>query len=95
MAPSATRLRHEPPYRARPRHPYFLAGDGNEETVLLTGAVAVDLPAQVGGAFGFRPLRAPTARERELAAGARERSQEVVHAPRPRPSPPKHPALGR
>jgi len=73
---------------------YFMAGDGNEETLLLTGAVAVDLPAQAGGAFGFRPLRAPTERERELAAAARERSQELALAPRPRPSP-RHPAFGR
>ncbi|MBI1944109.1 MAG: hypothetical protein HYS27_00350 [Deltaproteobacteria bacterium] len=74
---------------------YFMAGDGNEETLLLTGAVAVDLPAQAGAAFGFSKPRAPSARERELAAAARERSQQLALAPRPRPSRPKHPAAGR
>lgn len=74
---------------------YFMAGDGNEETLLLTGALAVDVPAQAGAAFVFSQRRAPSARERELAAEARERTQQLALAPRPRPSPPHHPALGR
>lgn len=72
---------------------YFMAGDTNEETLLLTGAVAVDLPAPPGALFAFADRRAPTARERDLAARARDRTQELALAPRP--APPRPPLLGR
>ncbi|MCC7070323.1 MAG: hypothetical protein IT383_03310 [Deltaproteobacteria bacterium] len=74
---------------------YFMAGDNNNETLLLTGAVAVDVPAQAGALLRFAPRRASTERERELAARARERTQELALAPRARPTPPQHPAFGR